>query len=392
MQKIFLTLLIVIFSPLHLFAVNIIRGPYVENVLQDRAVIRFRLDKATVAWLGYGAAPVCDRFLTVSRSESEEHQFILYGLLPDTTHCYQVFLPIDETTAVYKAAEHQFITLRGQNKPYCRFIAFGDSGSGSDAQYELAGLIEKKEADFVLHTGDVIESGLDSDADEQYFIPYKNMLVKMPFYIALGNHDYGKDYKSPNAIKFLRENFGNYHNMPITGKTPHYYYFDCGNARFIALDNNSFYKNMRTPSLIKNSSQYKWLNWILSRTRQMWKIVFFHIPMYSSGYHGSNIVLRETLEPLFSKYGVDVVFQGHDHNYERTKLLKDGKISETDGTIYITLGGGGRPLYFKRTENDWTEKFEAVYHFGYVEINDTKFSMTVYGIDGSVLDQFEIKK
>lgn len=386
----FLFFFFIFAAPIELFAVKIIRGPYIENSNTESGVLRFRLDKSTNAWLTYGAYPNCNTFMTISGAAYEQ-KFMLYGLLSDTKHCYRIFVPNDDNTGVYKAAESFFKTFKGQNKPYLEFIAFGDSGSISDDQYPIAKQMEKFNPDFLIHTGDVVQDGLDRDADAQYFLPYKNIIAKHSVFISLGNHEYGKFYKDTDALKFLKKNFSPFHSMPVNGKSPHYYYFDNGNARFISLDVNSYYGIVSAPSIAKDSKQYKWLEWILSRSKQEWNIVFLHEPMYSNGYHGSSERLREVLEPLFLKYNVDLVFQGHDHNYERTYPVKEGEADE-DGIIYITLGGGGAPLYFKRTNYDWSAEFIPAYHFAHITIKKNKLNMSVYDKSGDMIDDLEIKK
>src|SRR5688572_32443008 len=91
-----------------------------------------------------------------------------------------------------------------------------------------------------------------------------------------------------------------------------FYTFKRDNVRFFALDSNYM-----------DPEQLKWLETELKNSGSDWKIAFFHHPLYSSArFHGSSTDLRLLLEPLFVKYGVDVVFQGHDHVYERVKPQK----------------------------------------------------------------------
>ena len=144
----FIFAFLVFAQPMEIFAAEIIRGPYIENLNVDRGVLRFRLDKSTNAWLTYGAYPNCNRFMTISAAAIEQ-KFGLYGLLSDTKHCYRIFLPNDDNTGVYKAAENTFKTFKGQNKPYVEFIAFGDSGSVTDDQYPIAEQMENFNPDFL---------------------------------------------------------------------------------------------------------------------------------------------------------------------------------------------------------------------------------------------------
>jgi len=113
-----------------------------------------------------------------------------------------------------------------------------------------------------------------------------------------------------------------------------YYTFKKGNVHFFALDSNYL-----------DPKQTAWLEKELANAGTDWKICFFHHPLYSSAaFHGSSTELRAVLEPLFIKYGVQVVFSGHDHVYERVKAQK--------GIYYFTEGASGelRPGNLKKTD------------------------------------------
>ena len=120
----------------------------------------------------------------------------------------------------------------------------------------------------------------------------------MKFYAALGNHD------DPNQRIYKQFN--------MNGER--YYSFKpslTSNVRFFALDSNYI-----------DPKQIEWLEKEQAASGSDWKIPFFHHPMYASGMHGSDEILKGQLEPLFLKYGVDVVFTGHEHFYERIKPQK----------------------------------------------------------------------
>lgn len=372
-------------------AARLERGPYLENMTSQMVTVRYRVDAATPAWLTFGAAPDCERFQTLG-SSVKEGRIPLFGLTPDTTHCYRIYLPADQSTGVYKAFEGNFQTFRDEDKPYFSFLALGDSGSGSEEQLQVAEQMAKYSPDFVLHLGDIIESGLDTDADEEYFKPYAPLLSRVPFFLTLGNHDYGADYKTPAGKGFLRANFTPFHSVPLTGLSPHYYYFDIANARFIVLDANDFSGAKPAPVLKPDSKQYKWLEYVLSRTKKAWKFVAVHAPLYSTGSHAAVEEQVSALEPLFLKHNVDLVLQGHNHNYERTKPVKTGLPDEENGIIYLTLGGGGRPLYKQRATEDWSEKFLSEYHFANFTIDGTNLKLTVYDKDGQPVDTLEVQK
>lgn len=368
------------------------RGPYLENMTRDMVTVRFRVDTASPAWLSYGQAPDCERFLTPVAAVTE-HKVPLFGLLPDTAHCYRLYLPADESSGVYKAFEGTFSTFRDEAKPYFSFLAFGDSGSGSEEQLELAAQMEKFRPDFAVHTGDILSDGLDEDADDQYFTPYAGLLSKAPFFLALGNHDYGREFRTPGGKGFLKANFTPFHSVPYTGLPPHYYFFDQAHARFFVLDTNAFGGAKFAPELTQGSKQYKWLEHFLSKASdKTWKFVVLHHPLYSTGAHPPTEELVKALEPLFLKYKVDLVLQGHDHDYERTLPIKDGLPDEAAGIIYITLGGGGNQLYIQRRNEDWSAKFLPVYHFAIFDVKEKNLKMSVYNKAGEEVDTLELQK
>jgi 3',5'-cyclic AMP phosphodiesterase CpdA len=196
-----------------------------------------------------------------------------------------------------------------------RFAAIGDMGTGDAPQYEVAQrMVVSRQTfpfDFVIMLGDNIYGGsTPRDFERKFEAPYKPLLdAGVKFYASLGNHD------NPN------ERFYKLFNM----NESNYYTFKKGNVRFFVLDSNYM-----------DAKQLAWLEKQLHDAGGSdWKVCFFHHPLYSSGKaHGSSVELRALIEPLFVKYGVDAVFSGHDHVYERVKPEK--------GIYYFTEGSSGQ--------------------------------------------------
>ena len=195
-----------------------------------------------------------------------------------------------------------------------RFAVIGDTGTGTEKQHEIAGMMVRYRSafpfDFVLMMGDNLYGGESAkDFQTKFSDVYKPLLdSNVKFYAALGNHDL------PIQV--------NYEYFNMNGKE--YYRFKKGNIAFYAL--NSTYMDKK---------QVDWLQSELAKDTSEWKIAFCHHPPYSSaGKHGSDKELREILEPIFVKYGVNVVLTGHDHVYERIKPQK--------GIYYFVSGAGGK--------------------------------------------------
>lgn len=194
-----------------------------------------------------------------------------------------------------------------------RFAVIGDMGTGDPPQYEVAGkMVEYRQSfpfEFVITAGDNILAGdAPSDYESRFERPYKALLdAGVKFYATLGNHD------KPNQ-RFYK---------PFNMDGQQYYTYKKGNVRFFALDTNDM-----------NPRQLAWLEKELQNAGSDWIICHFHHTLYSSAAaHGSATELRGVLEPFFVKYGVQVVFAGHDHVYERVKPQK--------GIHYFTAGASG---------------------------------------------------
>ena len=196
------------------------------------------------------------------------------------------------------------------------FAVIGDSGSGAPAQYEVANQMAAAHGafpfNFVLMLGDNLYGGDNPrDFDQKFAQPYKALLdTGVKFYAALGNHD------DPGR-QILYDDF----NM---GGRTYYSFAPRDDVQFFALNSN--YMDRR---------QLEWFEKEISGSKSPWKIVFFHHPLYSSGRkHGPATELRTVLEPLLVRHGVDVVFYGHEHFYER--------IAPKKGIHYFLLGSSGK--------------------------------------------------
>jgi hypothetical protein len=115
-----------------------------------------------------------------------------------------------------------------------------------------------------------------------------------------------------------------------------------------------------------------------------------HRPAYSTGAQGSDFTVREAFSGLFEYYGVNAVFQGDDHNYERTFPVKAGA-ENPKGVPYITFGSGASPELGKRVfKDDWTARFYSGQAYGVGEIVDRKMTIKVYALDDKLLEAVEI--
>ena len=149
-------------------------------------------------------------------------------------------------------------------------------------------------------------------------------------------------------------------------------------VHFIAIDTQSILLHKHD-----FERQLAWLEELLERSTADWKIIVGHYPPYSSGnYAPGTLTLRDLLVPLCNKYGVDIFFNGHDHNLQH--------ISSANVTNYVISGGGGRGLYEysragERVLNDWGLSLDYFgYHHGFVAMEMTKTAMTAEFVDAGL--------
>ena len=236
-----------------------------------------------------------------------------------------------------------------------QFAVFGDSGSGNSDQAHLRDELSTVPLNFLLHTGDLAyEDGSAAQIDGTVFGVYRGLLKSFPLYPVAGNHEYATQRAAPYLQAFV---------LPENGDPDaleRYYSFDWGNAHFVALDTEQI-----------GERQASWLAADLAKNQLPWKVVFGHRPPFSSGDHGSSQAFRDWFVPLLEEHHVQLVLNGHDHDYERTHAL--------NGVTYVVTGGGGvgtRPV----GHSGFTAFSESVIHFVYVEIFDAE--LRLHAIDG----------
>ena len=268
--------------------------------------------------------------------------------------------PIVVLCAVVTVAAAELAVRAPSHQGSTRFAVIGDTGTGDKYQNAIAQvLIRSHEVfpfTFVIMMGDnLYGSERPQDYANKFEKPYKALLdANVPFYASLGNHD------DPNQRLY----------KPFNMNGERYYTFTKGPIKFFVLDSNYM-----------DRTQLSWLERELQASTDRWKMAYFHHPLYSSGdRHGSEVDLRQQLEPLFLKYGVDVVFAGHEHFYERIKPQK--------GIYYFIAGGGAKLREGDVNRGQLTAAaFDTDRSFMLVEVSGDTFQFQTISRLGETVDE-----
>jgi tartrate-resistant acid phosphatase type 5 len=252
-----------------------------------------------------------------------------------------------------------------------RVLAFGDFGSGSDAQKQLASAMvkynKKRPFDFGLTLGDnFYPIGASSPTDPQWKSKWEDLYgpLGIKFYATLGNHDYGQP-DSP-AAEILYSTKSSDWVMPSP-----YYAFTAGPVEFFAIDTMSL-----------SGVELLWLDRELQKSKARWKIVYGHYHIYSAT-RGDNKELIEKVLPILVKDHVDVYLNGHDHNLQA--LRPEG------GVHFFVSGGGGAGLY-DLNPYDRSSYKQKVNGFTVIEADSKHFKISFIGSDGKELHSDTLEK
>ena len=305
----------------------------------------------------------------------------LDGLTPGQRHAYR----IRRHGAAEPLAAGSVRPLADVRGTTFQFLAFGDSGTGHGPQHRLAEKMAAYAPDVIIHTGDVMQDdGSPGGYDHQFFDPYAELLPHAAFYPCQGNHDYYYDHRGqPWLDVFVLPTNG------PAGATPESHYFtDIGGVRFVVLNSNAPYAELRDHVVA-------WLDQTLSSAGDRWTIMVFHHPLYTNGRHSPPGKFLHLIVPLIDRHRVELVLNGHNHMYERSHPIRDGRIAPTgQGTVYVTTAGGGGNLQPIEKPNPpfLVMQDNSQFSFTVVDVTGDALRVRQIGQDGRPIDGFEVPR
>lgn len=342
-------------------AVEIVKGPALRWATPDSVTILWETDVPADTSVGYGMGSG-DRHMVSDPALVTLHKAVLSGLDPDALYSY---------TAVSGPASKvgAFTSMPQAGQPF-RFAVYGDSRTYPDAHARVAESIRMSRPRIVFHTGDLVGAGRDlTNWETEFFEPAAGLIANAPLIPVPGNHEYAGS--GPLWFFYFFDRPGHEGWFALT----------YGDARFIGLDTSAPYA--------AGTPQHNWLVQELSSAAYRdaaWRIVILHEPPFTSTVgRADNPAVRGELVPLFEQSGVDVVFCGHSHTYERYLH---------NGIYYIVTGGGGGPLY--PLAPDTTPPIRqfglSVHHHCIADVAAGTLTISAVDIAGEIFDSVELRK
>lgn len=364
---------------------NFTRGPYLQSLLSDRVTVLWRTPFDLPGAVEYGeAADFSDSLRIESAGPAAAQEVTLTGLQPGRRYHYRVWAGTSPSPPA------SFRTLPSAGP--LDVILFGDSGSGHAAQFSVARVLSRRSPDLAIHLGDVVypyfTAGL---TDTRCLSVYRDLLRTTAFYAAWGNHDlYGgiepfiEAFRQPTNSTPAADHLGE-------GTRPEFYYsFDAGDAHFAVL----FWPYSSQYYMRENCPQLQWLEADLAASNKPWKFLCLHHPVNTSGGHRfddlnynripDRLEVAARLLPMAARHGVQMIFSGHDHNYER--------FHPEAQTHTVVTGGGGIILYGRAETDANSAFFEPRWHFSEVQIREDQLRLVATDRNGAAFDALEFRR
>jgi hypothetical protein len=318
------------------------------------------------------------------------HSVTLTGLRPGTHYIYQV------SDGEGWSEVHTFSTEAAKASEF-KFLVFGDSQSVNYETWRTTlhqAYQANLEAAFFTNVGDLVDVGQDYAHWDGWFNAAQGVIDRIPAMPLTGNHE---NY-SPEGRFSLPVLFTAQLKLPLNGPEGlkrQAYSFDYGDVHFVMLDSQIGEQAQFLPGMLE--MEKNWLEQDLAGTDKKWKIVFLHRPLYHNKVGGANTNIKMAFVPILDKYHVDVVFNGHEHDYARTYPIYGDQVVDgpAKGTIYVTTGRSGTKTYNDTAASEWDSFFYNPLdepNYLVVEIKNNILNVKAYKQSGVLIDDWSIDK
>ena len=420
-------------------AATLTRGPYMNSALQNSIVIRWRTNVATNSKVSFGTAAGSLTQSITDNIVTTEHVVTLTGLVTNTLYFYS----IGSATQIIQGDANNFfrtMPVAGSTQKI-RFLAMGDMGNNSTNQVNVRNAWTAFNGSnytdgWILLGDNAYSNGTDAEYQTNFYNIYQGSISKNHvLWPAPGNHDYAQsaarqaDHVIPYYDMFTLPKNGEAGG--VASNTEAFYSYNYGNVHFVALDSYGW-ETGNTRLYDTLGPQAVWLKQDLAANNLPWTVVYFHHPPYTKGSHNSDTEpelynMRQKIVPIFERYKVDLVLNGHSHSYERSFLINghhgdeitfnaashalssssakyDGTANSCtyiknaadlrNGIVYALVGSAGQlggttagyphnAMYYSNVTNGGAL---------YIEVENNRLNAKWVGADGVIRDNFSIVK
>ncbi|MBA3460480.1 MAG: metallophosphoesterase family protein [Deltaproteobacteria bacterium] len=310
-------------------------------------------------------------YRSTGAEEIRVHQAHLCGLEPGTSYSYQVGgTDLDGAKSyspVYTFRTAPDTVAHPDSEVVFGFV--GDSRGGYDVWQLLIDELSDRQPDLILFSGDAVTIGLTQYEWEEFFDRAEPLFARVPLVSAHGNHEVNAvNYFSQIALPGDQENFGvdyGFAHITVGNDTP-------DDISKLAGE----FKDKIAADMAKSNSA-------------RWKLFMHHQPMFSaSTRHGPSQTLQDAWLPLVDQYKIDLVLNGHDHDYEisRPMINKQVQATNDNATVFVVAGGAGAELYDNGSDY-WTLYSEKTYNAAVIRVRRDQMTMEAFRHDGTQIPQ-----
>ena len=387
-KTVFFSLLYLCFWVLPSLALDFTRGPFVQNASTNRIQIIWQTSEPATSFVEYGRTTALS-MAVVSEQVDTNHVLTLDHLGSATQYFYRVTSRNDHGALISSLATFSTLKTGGS----ISFAVISDTARNSVflPQPLLANVMTRLGPELVMHLGDIVATDFNRpNVQNQFFDIFQPVIRNTPFYLMIGNHDL---FPAPGEIVDLNATgFQNAFHLPTNSMdgTSRYYSFDHGDVHFVCLFNPWFYVYDFNPQ----TDQYRWLTNDLASSAKPWKLLFFHAPIATSSLHAADdynwngipdqTEMMDLMAPLARRYGVQMVFNGHDHSLHR--------YPPQQGLHFCVTAGGGQALYPFTTPYAGLAKYWERHHCLKVGITNDTMTLEAYDTSGVRFDAWTLQK
>lgn len=358
-------------------------GPYLHFATQNSINMVWETDRPAIAVVKYGKQLPLQEEVEITEAKTIQ-EITLANLEAATPYFYNIISTDDKGNRI-ESGVLTFQTAVQEEDAYS-FALIGDTEARPHINDRIAKMVWDERPNFVLNLGDLTDGGFEPHKFEwnyEYFAGTRQLHSRIPVFPVAGNGEADLYW------------YKKYHKLP---NNEAYYSFRYGNAEFFMLNSNESKEQFKP-----GGEQYVWLENALKASTAQWKFVAHHHAPYSadendygnswegpSNYGDPSV---RPIVPLYEKYGVDMVFFGHLHTYQRSLPVLDNLVKEEGGVIYIQCGGGGGNLEDFAPARAWfSAKTYRGHHYATISIHYNKLRYQVFDAEGRMKDFLDIEK